>query len=273
MSGNGIKTIKLEKCFNYKKKNASLVLRDINIDIDGGSIASIMGPSGCGKSVLLKMLGGILQPTGGTIILGDERYDNGIPRNALKKVGFVFQKDNLQPWRNVERNLMLSLEVFKLKHSKYLDRVDELLGIVGLLDYKKALPHELSGGMRQRVSLARALMHDPDIILLDQPFGALDAITRKMLSYEFLEIWEKTRKTFFMITNNVDEAILLSSKVYIMSRMPGEIVNEINIDIPHDKRGQHIIINDRHIELKKQITYLTSAAASTDERRVSDSDN
>lgn len=273
MNGNSVKTIKLAKHFINKKDDSIHVLKDISIDIERGSFVSIMGPSGCGKSVLLKILGGILQPTSGTIILGDDCYDNGIPGSALKKIGFVFQKDNLQPWRSVEKNLMLPIEVFKLKHSMHPGRVDELLGTVGLLNYKKALPHELSGGMRQRVSLARALMHDPDIVLLDQPFGALDAITRKMLAYEFLAIWKKTKKTFFMVTNDVDEAILLSSKVYIMSKMPGEIENEIVIDIPYDIRNQQIITNNRYKELKSQITSLTSSLTLADERREANCEN
>jgi len=255
---NTIETIGLSKNFSTKSSNVSAVF-DVNLQAPEGAVTAIMGPSGCGKSVLMKMLGGILSPTSGVIKLEGTEYRHGIPRSALRKTGFVFQKDNLQDWRNVERNLLLPLEVFKLKGPEWKGRVDKLLTMVGLENYKKALPYELSGGMKQRVSLVRALMHDPDIVLMDQPFGALDAITRKMLAFEFLNIWRQTRKTFLIVTNDVDEALLLSAKVYLMSDAPGTIVHEIPVDLPDEVRDLDIVNVPEYVSLKEKIKKLIAA--------------
>lgn len=238
------------KSFQKGRSFQSLAINRINMTVEAGQIVSIMGPSGCGKSVLMKMLGGILVPTEGEIILEGTPYTHGIPKAAQKKIGFVFQKDNLQPWRTVEKNLLLPIEVMRLKGPQWSRRVDEMLELVGLLDYRGALPQELSGGMRQRVALVRALMHNPDIVMMDQPFGALDAITRRMLTYEFINIRKKTRKTFIIVTNDIDEALLLSSKVYVLSPQPGTVIYQQPVSIPYESRKQEILLDDRFLQLK-----------------------
>lgn len=155
-----------------------VVLNGINLEIAETEFLCIMGPSSCGKSTLLKIMGGIEQPTVGEITLKGKTFQGGIPKNVLQDFGFVFQNHNLLEWRTVEKNLRLPLDIFKLRGDNWKQRIDEMLSLVGLLDYKRVYPHELSGGMKQRVGIARALVHDPEVLLMDQPFGALDAITR-----------------------------------------------------------------------------------------------
>jgi len=190
---HAVQTLSLTKTF-IKGKTKNCAVKDVNLKVEKGTIASILGPTGCGKSVLLKIIGGIIPPTSGEIHLNGVPYKDGIPKEELHRVGFVFQKDNLLAWRTVEKNLLLPLEIMKLKSEDMNERVLQMLDLVGLREYNKALPHELSGGMKQRVALVRALMHNPDIVLMDQPFGALDEITRRMLTYEFINIWKKNTK-------------------------------------------------------------------------------
>jgi len=247
-----IKLKDLTKIYQLKRKEKNAV-ENVSFDVREKELVCIMGPSGCGKSTLLKMLGGIVKPSSGTITLKGKTYESGIPKEALNNIGFVFQNDNLLPWRNVDKNLRLSLEISKTKGNKWDSRIDELLDMVGLMDYKQAYPHELSGGMRQRIGVIRALVLNPDILLMDQPFGALDAITRKILAFDFLSLWEKTQKTIIFVTNDIDEALLLSSRVLIMSPSPGKIIREFNVDIPFSERNQHLKRNARYNELRNEI--------------------
>lgn len=244
---------------NEKGGNYIEVLKDISMDIYEKEFIVILGNSGCGKSTFLKILGGIDSATSGSMELHGKDIGAQIPREELKKFGFVFQSNNLLPWRTAEGNLRFNLNTMKLKGPEWDKRVDEMLEIVGLLDYKKVYPHELSGGMRQRVGIARALVHDPDILILDQPLGALDAITRKMLSYEILNIWKKTQKTVVMVTNNVDEAILLANRIFVFSNKPATITHEITVDIPTEQRNHEISNNKRFNELREQINEIVRA--------------
>lgn len=254
---NAIEVRGLTKTFRGKK-TCNEVVQDMKLDVPEGRIVSLMGPSGCGKSVFMKMLGGIMQPTSGSIRMGDETYEHGIPKEALHKVGFVFQTDNLQHWRTVEKNLMLPIEIMRLKGDKWQQRVSEMLELVGLSDYRDALPQELSGGMKQRVSLVRAMMHDPEIVLMDQPFGALDAITRRMLTFEFINIWKKTGKTFLIVTNDIDEALLLSSHVYVMGSAPGTVIFDTPVGIDYDRRNQQVTLDDDYLALKATLRKWTT---------------
>jgi ABC-type nitrate/sulfonate/bicarbonate transport system, ATPase component len=232
------------------------ILDDINISIAEKEFVCIMGPTGSGKSTLMKIMGGIETPTSGKISVKNETYENGIPRNALRQFGFVFQNDNLMAWRSAEKNLALPLEIFKLKGPEWKKRIGEMLQIVGLTDYKDCFPYELSGGMRQRVGIARALVHNPEVLLLDQPLGALDAITRKMLAYEILKIWEETQKTIVMVTNNMDEALLLSNRIFVLSPLPAKIAYEIQVDIPYEARNENIGENSRFNELRHELNLI-----------------
>lgn len=250
----------ISKSFGNKKDGSYMeVLRDISMDVDEKEFVVILGNSGCGKSTFLKILGGIECATEGSMELNGQNIGKQIPREVLKKFGFVFQSNNLLPWRTTEGNLRFNLNTMKLKGPEWEKRIDEMLDIVGLLDYKKVYPHELSGGMRQRVGIARALVHDPELLILDQPLGALDAITRKMLSYELLNIWEKTQKTVIMVTNNVDEAILLANRIFVFSNKPATITHEIKVDIPVEHRNHEIANDPRFNELRGQINEIVRA--------------
>jgi len=234
-------------------KNQLDVIKDFTHTVKEQESVVILGPSGCGKSTLLKIAGGIIDASSGEIILNGVNYKTQIPKEALKTFGFVFQTSNLLHWRTVAGNLLFTLEVMRLKGKEWTDRVDEILDIVGLLQYKEVFPHELSGGMKQRVAVARALVHNPEILILDQSFGALDAITRKMLSFEVLKIHQATNKTMLMVTNNVPEAVLLASRVLVLSNKPTEIVKEISIDIPFEERVPEIYADSRFLEYCSEI--------------------
>lgn len=245
----------VSKSFQVKKQSLN-VIKNISMEINEKEFVCILGPSGCGKSTFLKILGGVLPATSGSLILDNEDFGKEISRKALKKFGFVFQNDNLLPWRTAEKNLSLTLEMMKMKDEQSEDRIYKMMEMVGLQDYMSVFPHELSGGMRQRVGIARALVHNPEILLMDQPLGALDAITRRMLSYELLNIWKKTQKTIVMVTNNIEEALLLANRIYLFSPLPCSISKEINVDIPLDVRGPQIFNNKIFNELRHEINSL-----------------
>ena len=255
MQNSYIEIKNISKSFQAKKEKLD-VINEINMEIAEKEFVCILGPSGCGKSTYLKILGGIMPATSGEIILDGENLGNEIPRMHLKDFGFVFQNDNLLPWRTAAKNLSFTLEMMKIKDENNKQRVLEMMEIVGLQDYMDVFPHELSGGMKQRVGIARALVHNPEVLLMDQPLGALDAITRKMLSFEILNIWKKTQKTIVMVTNNVEEALLLANRVYIFSPLPARITNEIKIDIPLDERNAEIVNNKKYNELRHEINAI-----------------
>ena len=186
----------------------------------------IIGPSGCGKSTLLRILAGLVRPTSGRVVLSGR-----LLTEPQRRVGLMFQRANLMPWRSALRNVMLPLEIQGVPREESERRAKGLLEAVGLSEFGGALPRELSGGMRQRVSLARALVHDPDILLLDEPFGALDALTRERLNVELLRVWRSRRKTVIMVTHNIQEAVFLADRVLTMSARPGRLECEIPIDL------------------------------------------
>lgn len=192
---------------------------------------SIIGPSGCGKSTLLRILAGLVRPSSGEVLL-----DGAPVTEPDTRVGVVFQHANLMPWRTALANVMLPLEVQGTPREEARRRAWEMLELVGLEGFEESLPRELSGGMRQRVALARALVHDPDLLLLDEPFGALDALTRERMNWELLRIWQHERKTVLMVTHSIPEAIYLSDRVLIMSSRPGRIKREVAIDLPRPRR-------------------------------------
>lgn len=240
----------------YTQRNEErVVLNGIDLEVAEKEFVCIMGPSSCGKSTLLKIMGGIEQPTVGEITLKGDSFQNGIPKSVLQDFGFVFQSHNLLEWRTVEKNLQLPLEIFKLRGEKWKSRIDEMLGLVGLLDYKRVYPHELSGGMKQRVGIARALVHDPEVLLMDQPFGALDAITRHMLALETLSVWKKTGKTLVMVTNSVEEALLVSQRILMMDQS-GRFIEEIHNDIPLSDRDESLPLNRRYNLLRDHMNKI-----------------
>lgn len=201
------------------KKSARTVLEHLNLDIQDGEFVCVLGPSGCGKTSLLKMIAGYEKQTDGNILIDEQPH-----RGPGPNIGVVFQHANLFPWLTVEKNISFGLKMKKIPKPEREKIVEQYMQIVNLNDAAQLLPHELSGGMKQRVAIARALAPNPKIILMDEPFGALDSITRQSLQNELRNIWQQTNKTIFFITHDVDEAITLGSRIIILNGKPGRVV-------------------------------------------------
>ncbi|MGH7003635.1 MAG: ABC transporter ATP-binding protein, partial [Alphaproteobacteria bacterium] len=205
-------------------------IRDVSFALAAGEFLSIVGPSGCGKSTALKMLAGLLPRSAGDIRLG------GVPVvSPPDQVGIVFQSPVLLAWRDVLANIMLQVEIRHLPRQRFEVRARELIRTVGLAGFEHKRPWELSGGMQQRVSICRALVHDPDILLMDEPFGALDAMTRETMNLELQRIWSATRKTVLFVTHSIPEAVFLSNRIVVMSPRPGRILAVIESDLPENR--------------------------------------
>ncbi|MPZ53382.1 MAG: ATP-binding cassette domain-containing protein [Acidimicrobiia bacterium] len=207
-----------------------LVLEDINLAINEGEFVAFVGASGCGKTTLLRIIHGLIKPTHGEILVAGEAVQEPSPSR-----GFVLQEDSLLPWRSVLRNVTFGLEV-QGRSTKEADLVAfELLKLVGLNNFENHYPLEISGGMRQRVNLARALAVDPDVLLMDEPFASLDAQTREVMQGELLRIWEQSRKTVLFVTHQIDEAVYLSDRVVVLSTRPGRVKQDVTIDFPRPR--------------------------------------
>ncbi len=212
------------------KRTQVMALQDISLTVEPGEFVAICGPSGCGKSTLLKVVAGLTRPSSGTATL------SGRPVTAPRSdVGYVFQRAALLDWRSVRRNIMLQAELRDLPRSAAGKRVDELIDLVGLRGFEQALPHELSGGMQQRVSLCRALVHEPPVLLMDEPFGALDALTREQLNRELHRIWRETDTTVLLVTHSIVEAVYLANRVVVLSNRPGTVLDVVDIDLPRTR--------------------------------------
>jgi NitT/TauT family transport system ATP-binding protein len=218
------------------------VLDDISLEVRNGEFVCLLGPSGCGKTTLLSAIAGFLSPTSGEI-----RIDDDIVRGPDPRRIFVFQEPGVFPWLNVEGNIEFGL--FKLSRAERERRVRHYVKMVGLQGFEKAYPHELSGGMKQRLEVARALAVNPDMLFLDEPFGALDSITRLILRSELLRIWEAERKTIIFVTHDIDEAVQLADRVVVMSARPAKIQEIVHIDIAHPRA----ISSPRYLELRDGI--------------------
>ncbi len=205
-------------------------LADVTLDVQREEFVSIVGPSGCGKSTLLKILLGVMPASGGRVAIAGESVT--APRTD---VGMMFQSPTLLPWRSVLSNVLLPIEMLRLDRRQFADRARELLDLVGLSGFADHYPGELSGGMQQRAAMCRALIHDPDILLLDEPFGALDSITREQLNDELQRIWARTKKTVVLVTHSIDEAVYLSDRVVVMSARPGRLVDARQVELPRPR--------------------------------------
>lgn len=223
----------VNKAYVSRGKAPVNALVDINLDVVAGEFVSIVGPSGCGKSTLLQLTNRLIPLTSGTIEFGQK------PKGATKqRLGMVFQQPLLLPWRTVRENVAIPDELgSRVRRDRHAtrERAMELISRMKLMDFADAYPGELSGGMQQRVGIARAFMHDPDVLLMDEPFGALDAITRDQMALELMRIWEDDRKTVLFVTHSISEAVLLSDRVVVMSARPGRIVRTLRIDLPRPR--------------------------------------
>ena len=219
----------LSKVYGGRGGNVT-ALSDIDCTIGDGEFMSIVGPSGCGKSTLLKILAGLLQRSAGEALL------NGTPIDGPRKdIGVVFQSPVLFPWRTVLGNVLLPVDVQQLGREKMTQRALDLLNMVGLKEFEHRYPWELSGGMQQRVALVRALIHDPAILLMDEPFGALDALTREAMNVELQRIWMESRKTVVFITHSTSEAVFLGDRVMVMTPRPGKVEDMLEIALPRPR--------------------------------------
>ena len=228
-------------------KGKTVALNGVSLDIKENEFICVVGPSGCGKSTLLNIIAGLLEPTSGAVYLDGKKIEGtGVER------GVVFQGYALFPWRTVLKNVMFGLEMKRMPKAQAEEIAKKYIKAVGLEGFEHAYPTELSGGMRQRVAIARAYAADPEVLLLDEPFGALDAQTRVQLQSELLNTWEHEKKTCFFITHDVDEAIILAQRVIIMSARPGRIKRIVDIDIPYP-RTQATKTDPRFLELKTEI--------------------
>ncbi len=214
----------------FKTREGELeALGDVTFDVYPGEFVSIVGPSGCGKTTLLKILAGLLAKSAGEIKVDEERFD------ITREVGFVFQKPLLLHWRKVLDNVLLPVEILRMDRASVRKRAEELLDLVGLKGFENSYPNELSGGMQQRVSIARALIHDPKLLLMDEPFGALDAITRERMNLELLRIWQEAKKTILFVTHGINEAVFLSDRVIVLSSRPSRMVRALDIRLPRPR--------------------------------------
>jgi NitT/TauT family transport system ATP-binding protein len=220
----------LNKIYRTREGAAIDALKDINCQVAGGEFVTIVGPSGCGKSTLLKILAGTLRRTSGSVTLRGELVD-GPSRN----VGVVFQSPVLLPWRTVLQNVILPIEIQKQDPATFKTRGMEYLKLVGLQGFEGKYPNELSGGMQQRVGICRALVHEPALLLMDEPFGALDALTREHMNLELLRIWSEHRKTVMLVTHSIPEAVFLADTIIVMSPRPGRIAEIIPVALPRPR--------------------------------------
>lgn len=220
----------LTKAFQSNQNGPLLAVANISFAVSPGEFLGIVGPSGCGKTTLLHLLAGLLPPTQGQIWVAGEPLTQPRP-----EIGVVFQKPNLMPWRTVLDNILLPLQVQAVPHNQALPRSQEVLALVGLSDFATAYPKQLSGGMEQRVAVARALIQQPKILLLDEPFGALDALTRERLNLELLRLWQTQNLTALMVTHDIREAVFLADRVLVLSPRPASLAAEFMVNLPRPR--------------------------------------
>src|SRR6516225_753511 len=225
-----VRIIGLEKIYQQKDAYDIHALQDINLDIQAAEFISIVGPSGCGKTTLLKILAGTLKRSAGDVVMLGRRLSG-----PSRELGVVFQAPVLLPWRTVLQNVMVPVEVQKRDRVEFEARARQLIAMVGLSSFENKYPSELSGGMQQRVGICRALVHDPSFLLMDEPFGALDAMTRETMNEELQRLWRENRKTILLVTHSIPEAVYLADRVVVMTPRPGRIVDVLDIDLPRPR--------------------------------------
>jgi len=227
----------ISKTYTDRKGGRTEALQDVNFAIEENEFVVVVGPSGCGKTTLLNIIGGLLRPSSGRVIIEGGRLDSK-PHTAI-----VFQDFALFPWRTVLKNIVYGLEEQGLGRSEQLEIARKYVTMVGLQGFENKYPHQLSGGMKQRVAIARALATDPWLLMMDEPFSALDAQTRILMQYEVSRIWEETHKSFLYITHHIQEAVFLGDRVVVLSRRPGKILDIVRIDLPRPRTEK--LVNEK----------------------------
>lgn len=244
-----IKAIDVRKVFKEDRHEVEAI-DNLNIEIREGELAVIVGPSGCGKSTFLNLIAGFVKPTSGQLLLNDQPIEKP-GRNR----GFVFQEFALYPWKTVKKNILMPLEIGNMDDKLMNEKADEFIRLVGLEGFSEAYPHTLSGGMKQRVGLARALVYNPEILLLDEPFGSLDAQTRKIMQQELIRIWQEITsqnersKTIVFITHSVIEAVYLADRIFVMSARPGHIKKIVDVPLPRPRS----YTDDSYLEKREEV--------------------
>jgi NitT/TauT family transport system ATP-binding protein len=249
MTADGIRIDRVAKTFGRGGRE-TVALEEVSLDIARGEFLAVVGPSGCGKSTLMRIVAGLIAASAGKVSVFGRAVDA-----PLTDVGIVFQSPVLLDWRDVLANVLFQVEIRGLQAGAYRARALDLLGKVGLRDFADRYPHELSGGMRQRTAIARALLHDPPVLLMDEPFGALDALTREQMRVDLEALWLASRKTVVFITHSIDEAVLLADRVVVMTPRPGRIEQVLEVDLPRP-RGLAARRSPRFAELADRITGL-----------------
>ncbi len=234
-AGAAVKIVRLSKTYESRESEDVQALEQLDFEITPGSFVAVVGPSGCGKSTLLSLLAGLIPPSTGQIFVDGEEV-----RRPHPKVGVVFQTDMLLYWRTVLDNVLLPAEIKRLHRAQYRDRARQLLAQVGLEGFDHKWPSELSGGMRQRVAICRALIQEPGLLLMDEPFGALDALTREQMIMDLQSMWGRVRNTVLFITHGIDEAVFLADRVLVMSPRPGRIDLDLSVDIPRPRHWKEV---------------------------------
>jgi len=212
----------------FPNENGGLhALENISFDVHPREFVCVLGPSGSGKTTLLRILAGLIKPSSGTFVFG---------HGEQPSTGMVFQQANLMPWRTVLENIKLPLEVKNMDETSAREKANEMIELVGLQGFEDSLPRDLSGGMAQRVAIARALIHDPDLLLLDEPFGSLDALTRERMWTELSRIWQARQKTVIMVTHSINESLFLADRVLVLTQRPGKIKLDVEVDLPRPRK-------------------------------------
>lgn len=247
----------ISKSFDAGRNRIDALL-DINLDVEKGEFVSVVGASGCGKSTLLRLVAGLLQPSTGSVEIGSRPIHGPDPG-----IGIVFQSPVLLPWRSVRGNVELQLDIRGISAPRVRRQVDDLLRLVGLSGFGERKPYELSGGMQQRVSICRALVHDPSLLLMDEPFGALDALTREQMNLELQRIWMETRKTVLFITHSITEAVMLGDRVVVMTPRPGRIMEIVPVPLTRPRDFSVMRMPEFHTACE-HVRKLMSAAGFTE---------
>ncbi|MCG7583300.1 ABC transporter ATP-binding protein [Mycolicibacterium sp. OfavD-34-C] len=244
----------------FSSKRATVTaLEDIDLRVADGEFVAIAGPSGCGKSTLLKVVAGLTDASSGDVRLRGTRV-----QGPQREIGYVFQRAALLEWRSVRKNILLQAEMRGMPRQVAQQRCDQLIEMTGLTGFEQALPHELSGGMQQRVSLCRALLHQPRVLLMDEPFGALDALTREKMNVELHRIWRETGTTVVLVTHSVAEAVYLANRVVVMSPRPGRIIETLDVDLPAERDYGETMERPEFIRVANRVRELLGSSSAAD---------